>query len=244
MKILQYIAVTAALMLTGTVSTRAQDVTYNHDATKMNQFTMQEIGTGSFQSDSEWYYDLFHGSYKNSLLSTNKQLYRTATYQGSYSQVAYADSIRKRLEDRAKQEEFNIADRSVDVSWLTEQSKIENALMKFRNNLSSLAACRTSSEEQQDWQLYPKMWDFAIDRARSAYMANSERQKEFLLIYNDIVSKNVKLVKRIRYLKALNGSQDVANAQPKKRTRFTEAATASYNRWREAAWTANNTHTR
>ena len=231
------------------ISTRAQaqNVTYTHDATKMNQFLMQETGTGSFQGQSEWYYDVMHRSYKNSLLATSKQIYRTATYQGSYAQVAYADSIRQRLEERAKEEAVNIADREVDLAWVSEQNKIENALMKYRNNLSSLSSCRINSEEREDWQMYPKMWEFAIDRTRKAYMANSQRQKELVTIYDEIVQKNSKLISRIRYLKSLNGSQDVLAAQPRNQRRYSEVATASYNRWREAAWTLrtnnNNTNT-
>ena len=234
-----YIAFTAIMLTLSCLSINAQSMTFKHDATKMNQFLMQETGGGSFQSESEWYYDLFHKSYKNSLLSTNKQMYRTASYEGTYAQIAYADSIRKRLENRAKEEAFNMADREVDVSWLTEQSKIENALMKYRNNLSSLSACRANSEEISYWQMNSKMWDFALDRTKSAYMANSERQKEYLTIYQDILKQNTKLVKRIHYLKALNKSSEITEAQPKTSKRFTEAATASYNRWREAAWTVN-----
>ena len=224
----------------------AQQITYKHDATKMNQFTMQETGAGSFQSESEWYYDLFHNKYKKSLMSTNKQLYRTAFYEGMYAQTAYADSIRKRLEAKATDEEFTMADRKLDVAWLTEQSKVENALMKYNNNLSTLSACRANSDELNEWQMNSKMWDFAIDRTKNAYMANSERQKEYLSIYQDIVHQSTKLVKRIRYLKALNKSNEIADAQPKNRNRFATAATASYNRWREAAWTvkANNTQTK
>lgn len=237
-----YIAITAMAFALISPRAQAQSVTYAHDATKMNQFLMQETGTGSFQGQSEWYYDVMHRSYKNSLLATSKQIYRTATYQGSYAQVTYADSIRQRLEERAKEEAINIADREIDLAWVSEQSKIENALMKYRNNLSSLSACRINSEEREDWQMYPKMWEFAIDRTRKAYMANSQRQKEFLTIYDEIVQKNAKLVSRIRYLKSLNGSQDVIAAQPRSHRKYNEVATASYNRWREAAWNTNNNH--
>ena len=47
------------------VQVKAQSyVTYNHDATKQNQITVQEIGAGSLTP--EFYYWLFHNSYRKS----------------------------------------------------------------------------------------------------------------------------------------------------------------------------------
>ncbi len=42
-------------------------VTYNHDATKQNQITVQEIGAGSLTPD--FYYWTFHNSYKKTAAS-------------------------------------------------------------------------------------------------------------------------------------------------------------------------------
>lgn len=239
-----FIVISVLQLLIGSQSIDAQSYTFKHDSTKENQFLMQEVGTGSFQLQSEWYYDAFHKDYKNNLLSTNKQLYRSAAYMETYMQVIYADSIRKRLESRAKQEEFNIADRQVDLAWTTEQSKIETALDRYNDNLNVLASCQIDSEEMEDWKMYPKIWDFALSRTSKAYMANSERQKEYLTIYSDITKKNYLLACRIRYLKSLSGSQDILSVMPGRQKRFTECAVTAYNRWREAAWTtkANNNH--
>lgn len=223
------------LTITMALTANAQSVTYTHDATKMNQFLMQETGTGHFVGTSEWYYDVAHRSYKNSLLVTNKSLYRTMGYEASYQQVDYADSIKSRLEDRAKEEAINIADRQLDVAWITEHSKIEKALSNYRNNLSLLSANGASSDEKEDWQQYANMYDFAISRTKNAYMANSERQKEYLTIYDDIVTRNNKLVKRLRYLKALRGSNEMMSATPNPRpSRVLQCANESYNKWREA----------
>lgn len=218
----------------------AQSATYKHDATKMNQFTMQETGAGSFQPESEFLlYDVFHNSYKKTITSTNKSLYRTASYEATYNQVEMADSIRKRLEDRAKEEALNIADRQLDLAWLTEQSKIENALMKYKNNVNMLSAYGATSEEKEDWEHYGKMYDFAIERTKNAYMANSLRQKEYLTIYNDITKRNTQLIKRMRYLKALGKCNNLLNAHSPIQRRVAECATASYNNWRGNLWNIN-----
>lgn len=225
--------ITFILTLIFSASLYAQ--TFNHDTTKMNQFLMQETGTGIFQPMSEWYYDTFHRGYKNTVLATNKTIYRTLTYEASFQQVDYADSIRSRLEARAKEEALNMADRKLDVAWITEQSKIENALNQYSNNLSLLSVNGASAEERDDWQEYANMYIFAISRTKAAYMSNSEREKEYLTIYDDIVKRNNRLVKRLRYLKALRGTSEMLTAAPNPRpSRVLQCANESYNKWREA----------
>ena len=53
----------------------AQSVTYNHDESVMNQFTIGETGAGSFTPD--WYYDVLHKNYRNGAMMTNKQFFRS-----------------------------------------------------------------------------------------------------------------------------------------------------------------------
>ena len=47
----------------------SQDVTYNHDRVKQNQFTAMEAGYGSLD---DWYYIVFHNSYKSYAHEKNK----------------------------------------------------------------------------------------------------------------------------------------------------------------------------
>ena len=48
-------------------------VTYNHDATKMNQITVQEIGVGGLTP--AFYYDVFHNSYQKSAARKKKMVF-------------------------------------------------------------------------------------------------------------------------------------------------------------------------
>ena len=73
-------------------------VTYNHDATKMNQITVQEIGVGGLTP--AFYYTLFHNSYQKSAASKNKLSFRTLAGVESYQQVDLADSIQASLTQR------------------------------------------------------------------------------------------------------------------------------------------------
>lgn len=51
-------------------SATAQNVTYNHDSAKQNQFTVAEIGSGSLTPDL--YYTLLHNSYRKTASAKNK----------------------------------------------------------------------------------------------------------------------------------------------------------------------------
>ena len=46
-------------------------VSYNHDAAKMNQITVQEIGSGGLTT--AFYYDALHNSYQKTAAKKNKQ---------------------------------------------------------------------------------------------------------------------------------------------------------------------------
>lgn len=105
---------------------KAQSVTYYHDASKQAQVTVMEIGAGALTP--ELYYTVTHNSYKKGAAGTNKNMYRLAANAASIPQVEMADSIQSYLEARAKEEALNIADRELDVAWMTEGSKIESRL--------------------------------------------------------------------------------------------------------------------
>ena len=148
-----------------------------------------ELGSGALSP--EWYYTLMHNSYKRGAKNATsvKNTLRLAASTASLPQVEYADTIQADLESRAKIEAMNIADREVDVAWLTEGSKIEGKLQAFKTNVSFLTG-RTSRQEIEAWTELSSMYDFAIKTTKKAYMPNSERQKQYLAIYDEIVASN------------------------------------------------------
>ena len=79
------------------------------------------------------------------------------------------------------------------------------------------------------------MYDFAIKATRNAYMPNSERQKQYLAIYDELTASNDQLLARIRFLATKNQADKHVATTAKFRHRTTEHATASYNRWRDSA---------
>lgn len=97
-------------------------VTYNHDAAKMNQITVQEIGAGGLTP--AFYYDVFHNRYQKTAAQKNKQGFRTLAGVSAYQQVDIADSIKSSLTKRAEIEALNIADRQIDLAWLAEIDRV------------------------------------------------------------------------------------------------------------------------
>ena len=213
---------------------QAQSITYYHDASKKGQVEVMELGSGSLTP--EVYYKVTHNSYrKNAKDATSvKNILRTAANTASLPQTEYADTIQSNLESREKIEAMNIADREVDLAWLTEGSKIESRLLTFKSNISSLAG-KTTIDEIEAWNELTNMYDFAIKATKKAYMPNSERQKQYLAIYDEITKNNDNLLIRLRYLTTKKQADKLVAALSGFHHRVKENATAGYNRWRDAA---------
>lgn len=222
------------MILTTTNQSWGQSMTYNHDASKMGQIQVMELGAGSLTPDI--YYSITHSSYKKGAKAATsvKNTLRMAANVASLPQVEFADSIKTDLEGRAKIEAANIADRQIDLAWLTEGEKIQSKLWTFKSNIGSLNG-KTNNEEVTAWEDLVKMYDFAIKTTKKAYMPNSERQKQYLAIYDELTTANDNLLLRIRYLATKSQADKLVAAMTRFQHRVNENATASYNRWRNSA---------
>ena len=222
------------MILTTTNQSWGQSMTYNHDASKMGQIQVMELGAGSLTPDI--YYSITHSSYKKGAKAATsvKNTLRMAANVASMPQVEYADSIKADLEGRAKIEAANIADRQIDLAWLTEGEKIQSKLWAFKSNIGSLNG-KTNNEEITAWEDLVKIYDFAIKTTKKAYMPNSERQKQYLAIYDELTTANDNLLLRIRYLATKSQADKLVAAMTRFQHRVNENATASYNRWRNSA---------
>lgn len=181
-----------ATLSLGLAQAHAQYASYNHDATKMNQITIMEIGTGSLTP--EFYYTLLHNNYKKSAASKNKLGFRTAAGMAAYGQVDKAEQIDSALTSRAKIEALNIADREVDIAWMAEGGKIEEKLQSFQNNINRIVPAGGQPSDRTRWTEYYNMYKTAINATRNAYMPNAQRKKEYLHIYDDLCKQNELLV--------------------------------------------------
>lgn len=214
------------LMMMVVINARAQYMTYNHDASKQAQIEVMEMGAGILTP--EIYYKTTHSSYmKGAKAPTSvKNQLRISANTSSLPQVEYADSIKENLESRAKVEVTNVADREVDMAWLTEGNKIEEKLMALKSNVSYLNG-KAKQDEIESWNELGKMYDFAIKVTKKAYMPNSERQKQYLAILDEITASNDRLLLRIRYLTTKSKADKLVAALSRFQHRVGENATAS-----------------
>lgn len=220
-----------------TPKTLAQSVTYSHDAAKMNQITVGEIGSGSLTP--EFYYWLLHKSYRESAAAKNKLGFRTTAGINLYNQVDEAEALDSAMTQRARIEALNVADRSggaLDVAWLAEGDKINSALENFEKNIRRIIEAGGINYEQEHWREQYNVFLCAVKSVQDAYMPNAERKKQYLRIHADIIRKNEMLV---RYLVRLANSTKVAellDASAIIEDRRAQIAMAAMNRWREAGW--------
>ena len=208
-------------------------VTYNHDDTKMNQITVQEIGTGGLTP--EYYYDIFHNTYQKTAAAKNKLSFRTLAGVSAYQQIEYADSIEASLTKRAEVEALNIADRQIDLAWQVEGSKIEGKLSDFENNINRIVSVGGSPNDKERWTEYSKMFRLAIRQTQDSYMPNAQRKKEYLAIHADITKQNETLIAYLVQQNNRKKTDKLLTATSNRTIHKSENLTAAYSRWRNSA---------
>ena len=225
-----------SLLATAIVSANAQYVTYNHDASVMNQFTIGEIGAGSFTPDL--YYDALHKSYRNGAMMTNKQFYRSQLKLALIPEESHAENLDSALNERKRVEELNIADRTpgvTDVAWQVEKNKIENKLAIFKSNIERLTKEGAPAKEYIVWMERYNCINCGLQAVRDAYMPQGKRKEQYIAIYKDILEKNNELCEYIAYLRYQKMiERDSTKARPLPKTKVGLIARTSHGRWKMA----------
>lgn len=228
-------SVVIMILSSSTLEVGAQSyVTYNHDDAKMNQITVQEIGSGGLTP--AFYYDVFHRSYQRSAGSKNKLTYRSLAGVAGWQQVEDADSVKSSLEKRAEIEALNVADRQIDLAWVAEGTKITSKLNDFQNNINRIVGAGGTFNDKERWENYYNIFQCSIKATQDAYMPNSQRKKEYLAIYADICKENETLIKFIVQLNNKSRTKELLEATGNRPKRNGAHATAAFNRWRDASW--------
>ena len=230
------------LVLYGAMDVVAQSVTYSHDAAKMNQITVGEIGSGSLTPGL--YYQALHKSYSKSAASKNKLSYRTLAGVNLYNQVDEAEALDSAMVARAKIEALNVADRSggaLDVAWAAEGGKITDKMGDFGRNINRILQTGGNGDDQSYWKEHYQMFQCAIRATQDAYMPNAQRKKQYLRIYTDVARKNEEL---IRYLVRLSNARKTSELlaatnqiENRKAQVVAGGGGGAMGRWRSAGWT-------
>ena len=188
-----------AAVVAGVMGVKAQMVTYNHDAAKMNQILVMETGGGCLTP--EFYYWLLHNNYKKTAAEKNKLGFRTLAGINLYNQVDDAEKIDSALTKRAEVEALNVADRQIDLAWLAESSTINGQLDKMKANIDHIIPTGGTVNDKQRWEELYNMYQCAVKATKDAYMPNAQRKRQYLSIYADLTAQNETLLK---YLVQLN----------------------------------------
>lgn len=221
----------------------AQNVTYNHDAAKQNQFTVAEIGSGTLTPDL--FYTLLHNSYRKTASAKNKLSFRTTAGIAGYWQVDDAEKLDSAMTKRAEIEALNVADRTggaLDVAWLAEGDKINSKMADFKKNIDRIIQLGGSPGQQAVWKEYYNVFLSAIKATQQAYMPNSQRKKQYLRIYADVSRKNEELVRYLVYLSNSKTTVSLLASRYDRENKNAMYAAEALARWRDACWrtTGNN----
>lgn len=238
LKIEKRIVVAMGLMFCEAMNVGAQSVTYRHDAAKMNQITVGEIGSGSLTPSL--YYQTLHKSYSKSAASKNKLSYRTLAGVNLYNQVDEAEALDSAMVARTKIEALNMADRSggaLDVAWAAEGGKITDKMGDFERNINRILQTGGNSDDQSYWKEHYQMFQCAIRATQDTYMPNAQRKKQYLRIYTDVARKNEELIRYLVRLSNARKTSELLAATNQIENRKAQVVAAAMERWRSAGWT-------
>lgn len=235
-----YKVLMVAVMFFTACQVYGQGMTYNHDASVMNQFTIGETGAGSFTPDL--YYDSFHKNYRNGAMMSNKQFFRTQMTLTLHKQEPYAEAIDSALNERKRVELLNIADRTpgvTDVAWQVERGKIEGKLDILKKNIERITINGGTVQSYREWLERYNSIQCGIDAVRNEYMPQGSRKEQYIAIYKDILVKNVEVCKYLDYLRAVQEAKKHTNSparqvHPLDTTQIGRIARASHGRWKIA----------
>jgi hypothetical protein len=226
------------IAIASTVATHAQSVSYSHDAAKMNQITVAEIGSGSLTPSL--YYDLLHSNYASSAAVKNKLSFRTAASIAAYQQVDDATALDSAMIKRAEVEALNVADRQIDLAWQVEGDKINNKMSDFKTNINRILQVGGTSSQQYFWTQRYNMLTTAITTVKSAYLPNAQRKKQYLAIYADAAKFNELLVKYLMQLSNCKTTAELLAATYSRDNKNATIAAEALSRWRDAGWSVGS----
>ena len=237
-KVYQILAVAVMAFTAGPLY--GQGMTYNHDDSVMNQFTIGETGAGSFTPDL--YYDAFHKSYRNGAMMTNKEFFRSEMTMVLKKQEPYAEALDTALTERKRVELLNIADRTpgvTDVAWQVERGKIEGKLSILKKNIERITIDSGSVQTYREWLERYNAIQCGIDAIRNAYMPQGSRKEQYIAIYRDILERNVEVCEYLDYLRTAKQAkffvtQSKRVVTPVDTTQIKRIARASHGRWKVA----------
>ena len=192
------LGIIVAAVVAGVMGVKAQMVTYNHDAAKMNQILVMETGGGCLTP--EFYYWLLHNNYKKTAAEKNKLGFRTLAGINLYNQVDDAEKIDSALTKRAEVEALNMADRQIDLAWLAESSKINGQMDKMKANIDHIIPTGGTVNDKRRWEELYNMYQCAVKATKDAYMPNAQRKRQYLSIYADLTAQNETLLKYLVHL--------------------------------------------
>ena len=215
-------------LLLAILPARAQYVTYNHDATKMNQVTVMETGVGALKPAAFY---LLHSKYEKTAMASNKLGQRTVTSGAKRVQVGMAEQVDTSLNRRAKIEALNMADRQIDLAWKSEGARITEQMEAYQSNIRRVIMAGGTPSEMNHWQEHYNLFQTAITATRQAYMPNSLRKKEYLKISNQIEQKNTQLIKYLAIVSGRTHTQTALNARLQRNVDNGTIATSAKQRW-------------
>lgn len=204
------------------------------DEPRDNQFLVGETGTTHLTPG--WYYNALHKSYQSDAARKNKLALRGLFKLELLKQEPTAEEIDSALVFRGKVAALEMADRLVDLAWMTEGSKLNRKLGEFKKKIDMIVPSGGNVKVKEEYETQYKSILSGIQAIQDGYHPNSMRKREYAALYRDLLIKDSDLDLYLYDRTILKEPEKfkVDSVPHKFRPSFGASARAAHTRWKNA----------
>lgn len=178
-------------------------------------------------------------AYKFAEVEGEKSVERTHLETTLSREVPKAEAIDSALKSRAKEEVLRFADRSVDLAWLTERSKIEGTMQRIERNIGKITMYGGSMKSRNYYDMEYKKILSGIRLIQDSYQDNSLRKREYEALYGDarkLDQEVYNFLMKCRIQKdVLNAFDNMDDFARRYRPNIRRIATTAHSKWMQAS---------
>lgn len=211
---------------------------YKYDTDFLGLIGFCGLGGGTLTPSH--YYQLFHSGYEESgrtySLTSNSVYYNLTLSEEEVS----AEKIDTALTHRGVKEAVTWADRNVDVVQYTEMSRVDSRLLELKDSIERIMAC---GGDKVTYEMYVERYNcltFGLNEISTAYLANSQRQQEYLAVYRESTELLSEVKDRLLYFRQKSILDKYSSGNKSAPIDIKHVANESVAQWKVNIWSSWN----
>lgn len=219
-------------------STLSAQYTYRYDTDFIGLVGFCGLGGGSLTP--RHYYQLFHSGYEEAgrsySLTANSVYYNLTLMEEEVS----AEKIDTALTHRGLKEAVTWADRNVDIVQYSEMGRVDSRLSELKDSIERIMV---NGGDKETYDFYLERYNcltFGLNEISTSYLANSQRQQEYLTLYQESTELLSDLKDQLLYFRQKSIIENYNSGKKSSMKEVKDIATESASQWKVNIWSSWN----